>query len=64
MCGTWRPLGRRRSTYGEKTCCLTSAEGFELSAPIVVLAEVKDALRDDAGRAEAGALAAWPKKAR
>ena len=35
-------MTRDQVTYGEKTCCLTSAEGFELSAPIVVLGELWD----------------------
>lgn len=27
----------------EKTCCLTSEEGFEFSAPMLLLSEVRDA---------------------
>ena len=38
-----QPLGRRRTTYEEKTCCLTSEEGFEFSAPMLLQSEVRDA---------------------
>jgi hypothetical protein len=41
--GALRPLAWQKGTYGEKTCCLTSEEGFEFSAPMVVLAELRDA---------------------
>ena len=38
-----QPLGRRRTTYEENTCCLTSEEGFEFSAPMLLRSEVRDA---------------------
>jgi hypothetical protein len=34
--GAWLPLASCTATYGEKTCCETSEEGFEFSAPILV----------------------------
>jgi hypothetical protein len=47
-------MASRRGTHEEKTCCLTSDEGFEFSAPMVALAERRDAC-DDALLREVGA---------
>ena len=35
------PLDARKMTYVEKTCCLTSEEGFEFSAPMLLRSEVR-----------------------
>ena len=41
--GAWVPMLSDGIAYGEKTCWVTSEEGFEFSAPIVVvLAGVRD----------------------
>ena len=39
----WQPLDERSITYVEKTCCLTSEEGLEFSAPMLLRSEVRDA---------------------
>jgi hypothetical protein len=59
------PLARCTWTYGEKTCCETSEEGFDSPAPMVKLADggLWAALRDDAVAGEVGAHA-WPTKGR
>jgi hypothetical protein len=42
------PLRAGKATYEEKTCCLTSDEGFEFSAPMVAVVAPGDFWSDDA----------------
>lgn len=46
----------------EKTCCLTSEEGFEFSAPMLLRSEVRDASAMMQLLGEVGAQA-WPRAA-
>lgn len=49
------PLARLERTHGEKTCWVTSDEGFEFSAPIVGVGDPHcDCLRDDVELGEVG----------
>jgi hypothetical protein len=58
-----QPLGPTRTTYEEKTCCLTSEEGFEFSAPMLLRSEVRDASAMMQLLGEVGGAQPWPSAA-
>jgi hypothetical protein len=52
------------ATYEEKTCCLTSDEGFEFSAPMVAVVGLGIFRAMMLFPARKSELTAWPTKAR